>query len=145
PKHSQDSAGHDAEYAKVHHGFDQMRPKISGNKIHFSLLNRWSFYTTLRDSDFEMKAFTPSTSTFCSDLPEKTATFYGREQERQRLRQGLDPSQPGGKSVLFSGTGGTGKTQLALQQRKKRSFAPLYRRWLPVMDSADGPIGFSPR
>ncbi|RYP90787.1 hypothetical protein DL770_003120 [Monosporascus sp. CRB-9-2] len=51
----------------------------------------------------------------CSSLPERTATFYGRREELLQIRQGLDPSRPGRKSVLLTGIGGSGKTQLALQ------------------------------
>ena len=50
-----------------------------------------------------------------SNLPERTPTFYGREAELLQIRETLDPSRPGRKSLLLIGIGGSGKTQLALQ------------------------------
>lgn len=53
--------------------------------------------------------------TICSDIPEKTSRFYGREEELLQIRKSLDPSRPGRKAVFLFGIGGSGKTQLALQ------------------------------
>lgn len=50
-----------------------------------------------------------------STLPIITNTFYGREYELGEIRQALDPCQPGRKSLLLHGMGGSGKTQLSLQ------------------------------
>lgn len=65
----------------------------------------------------------------CSELPEITGTFYGRVKELQEIRQALDPSRRGRKSVLLRGIGGSGKTQLALrhiQQDLQRYSAVLW-------------------
>lgn len=64
-----------------------------------------------------------------SALPISTNTFYGREHELCEIREALDPSQPGRKSLLLLGIGGTGKTQLALrhiQQDGQRYSAILW-------------------
>ncbi|VUC27492.1 unnamed protein product [Clonostachys rosea] len=53
--------------------------------------------------------------TVFSGLPEKSPYFYGRDEELQQVRNGLDPSKPGRKAVLLYGIGGSGKTQLVLQ------------------------------
>jgi len=50
-----------------------------------------------------------------SALPMITNTFYGREDELCQIREALDPSKPGRKSLLLLGIGGSGKTQLALR------------------------------
>ncbi|KAL6407046.1 regulatory protein NB-ARC [Ilyonectria robusta] len=51
----------------------------------------------------------------CSSIPDITDEFVGRESEIHQLRESLDPGQPGRRSVLLCGMGGTGKTQLALR------------------------------
>ena len=54
-------------------------------------------------------------SLLVSNLPERTDLFYGREKELQEIREVLDPSRPGRKSILLCGIGGSGKTQLSLR------------------------------
>jgi hypothetical protein len=44
-----------------------------------------------------------------------THTFYGRKNELCEIREALDPSRHGRKSLMLYGIGGVGKTQLALQ------------------------------
>lgn len=64
-----------------------------------------------------------------STLPMITNTFHGRENELCEIREALDPSLPGRKSLLLFGMGGTGKTQLALrhiQQDGQRYSAILW-------------------
>ena len=65
--------------------------------------------------------------TICSDLPLKTSTFYGREEELLHIRQALDPSKAGRKSVVLSGISGSGKTQLALQhiEQEMKSYSAI--------------------
>lgn len=54
-----------------------------------------------------------------SGLPESTSFFVGRKAELRDMRQALDPSLPGRKSLLLQGIGGSGKTQLALRHIKE--------------------------
>ncbi|KAH0030808.1 hypothetical protein KCU78_g2959, partial [Aureobasidium melanogenum] len=52
-----------------------------------------------------------------SDMPSRTDTFCGREEELQKMAEALHPETPGKKEkgLVLYGIGGSGKTQLALQ------------------------------
>ena len=52
-----------------------------------------------------------SLDTFAGNLPSQTTSFVGREQEQERLTDALEEA----RLVTVTGTGGVGKTRLALQ------------------------------
>jgi predicted ATPase/class 3 adenylate cyclase len=74
----------------------------------------------LRDLDRPMQVFQAgegsfsrlqSLDAFPGNLPLQVTSFVGREEERVRVRQALEPS----RVVTLTGVGGVGKTRLALQ------------------------------
>lgn len=67
-----------------------------------------------------------------SGLPESTESFFGREDELQKLRDALNPRNEGRKCVLIHGFGGSGKTQLALQHIHREASRYCAIIWINV-------------
>ena len=72
-----------------------------------------------------------------------THTFYGRKNELCKIREALDPSRHGRKSLLLRGMGGSGKTQLALQHIQQDGHRYSAILWVNASSTEHARMSFS--